>query len=155
MASPLPGSGPVASSGTCDRQFRLHGQNSRARPRRNVDIAKECAQGYARVRPSSASCQACTNSGAPGDGHETSCSSSQFGVAASSSNSSSGNANNDLQASSSGWSGCLQPQQYNSSQPVRVAPGSQPLGTVVICGWLGSNKRYLKRYQDWWSQNRC
>ena len=155
MASPLPGSGPVRSSDACDRQFRLRGHNSHARPRRNVDTVQEAVQRHT-VRPSSASCQACTSSGAPGDGHDTTCSSSQLGVGPSSSNSAAnGNVNGEPQASSSGWGDAFQPEQHSSSQPVSAAPGLQPVGTVVICGWLGSNKRYLKRYQDWWTQNRC
>lgn len=56
---------------------------------------------------------------------------------------------------SSGNSSSANFHQQSADSSGSPAPGGVPkiVGTVVICGWLGSNKRYLRRYQDWWSAN--
>lgn len=107
------------------------------------------------VRPPSVTCQACTPSGAPGTNTHPGLGSSRTEPT--------GNAeavdslSDSLQPNTSAGDGSQQQQQshlhdVNARTPVVT---SDFVGTVVICGWLGSNKRYLKKYQDWWTNNRC
>lgn len=155
MAAFLPGGGSLIFSGTCDRHSALRHQSDQTRSRSNVAGAQEPALRL-RVRPPSVSCQSCTASNTPSDSHSSRAPSSSQCRAGPSGNS---GANRDIHGGcgvSKGVSGdALQPQQRIDSQLGGRTPavGSEPVGTVVICGWLGSNKRYLKRYQDWWTQN--
>ncbi|KAL3160066.1 hypothetical protein ABBQ38_009781 [Trebouxia sp. C0009 RCD-2024] len=152
MATPLPGSGSLMLSGTCDRHSALRHQT---RSRSSVAGAQEPVLRLT-VRPPSVSCQTCGASNTPSDSHSGSAPSSSQCRAGPSGNS---GANRDINGSGDVINGvsddALQPQQRSDSQSGGRTPvaGSEPVGTVVICGWLGSNKRYLKRYQDWWTQN--
>lgn len=155
MPASLPGGSSPVLCGSCERQaaVRYHSNFTKAR---GVAGALE-PNLRLRVRPPSASCQACTTSSTPGDGHQNGCSSSCFQsrVGPSGSCDASKNAIEGCEASSLLSDGASQPHlQGDRAQGHGVpAVASEPVGTVVICGWLGSNKRYLKRYQDWWTQN--
>lgn len=157
MAAPLPIGGSSVFSGSCQPTVRHHSSLTKTKA---VAGAPESAVRLS-VRPSSASCQACTTSSTPGDDHHSRCnpsSSSQFRAGPSGNSDASKNVNGGCQASSLFWRGASQPHQQGDKPqgrdlPAAAAVGSESVGTVVICGWLGSNKRYLKRYQDWWTQN--
>lgn len=156
MAAPLPGGGGPVLSGSCERQAAVR-YHSNLTPARGVAGASEPSLRL-RVRPASASCQACTTSNTPGDGtgHQTGCSSSsRFRPRPSGNCDTSKNVSGGYEASSL-FSKHASPPHHQGDRPQEhgvPAVASEPVGTVVICGWLGSNKRYLKRYQDWWAQN--
>lgn len=152
MASPLPCSQLTTAS--CDRHSCVRQHSSQARPRISVAVSQEHASRPAKVRGPSITCQACTPSGTPGDGHETRCS-SLFRAGPSGNSEIEGNTSGPEPLDTSA-EGVPQPHQHSGGESGYRPPvvGSEPVGTVVICGWLGSNKRYLKRYQDWWTQNR-
>ena len=156
MATPLSAGGGPVLSGSCERQaaVRYHSNLTLAR---GVAGASEPHLRF-RVRPASASCQACTNSSTPGDGTgpQNGCSSSsRFRAGPSGNWDTSKNVNGGYEASSL-FSKTASKSHHQGDRPQGhgvPATASEPVGTVVICGWLGSNKRYLKRYQDWWANN--
>ena len=152
MAAPLPGGGSLVFSGSCDRYAALRHQSDQTRSRSSVaDPALRL-----RVRPSSVSCQTCTASSTPGDSHRSSAPSScQFRAGPSGNSSANRDINGGCDISNPFSGDASQPQQSSDGQSEGGMPavGTEPVGIVVICGWLGSNKRYLQRYQDWWTQN--
>lgn len=156
MAASLPGGGSPVVSGSCERQAAVRHYSNLTKARAVAGTSEPTLR--LRVRPSSASCQACTTSSTLGDGDQNGCSSSsssQFRAGPSGNCDVSKNVNGGYAASSLFSKDASQPHQQSGRPQGHGVPGvaSEPVGTVVICGWLGSNKRYLKRYQDWWTQN--
>ena len=154
MAAPIPGGGMPVFSGSCERRAAVHYHSNLTKA--NVVAGALEPNSRLRVRPPSASCQACTSSSTPGDGNQNGCSSSsQFRVGPSGNCDASKIVNGGCEASTAFFKDTPQPH-LQGDRPQRhgvPAVASEPVGTVVVCGWLGSNKRYLKRYQDWWAQN--
>lgn len=151
MAALLPGAGSAVFSGSCGRQSAVRHHNNPKRSRSTVTGSQEPAVRL-RVRDSSVTCQACTASSSPSDSHRNS--SSQIRAGPSGNNNVNTDVNAGCEVSNRFSNDALQPQQCSDGQGSGpTAVGSEPVGTVVICGWLGSNMRYLKRYQDWWTQN--
>ena len=162
MAAHLPGNGMVALAGGYDynvHQIRL-GQNLHARLRSPLESstsnAQEAIARHICVRPASISCLACTTSELPEDGSQTNCSFSEIRSGPPGNSEAVGDAHGGPSLHSVSGNDVQLPQQQGSNLSNSGPPGASPqsVGTVVICGWLGSNKRYLKKYQDWWMQNR-
>ena len=156
MAAPLSGGGSPLVSGSCERQAAVRHHSNLTKARAVAGASEPNLR--LRVRPPSASCQACTTSSTPGDGHQNGCSSSassQFRAGPSGNCDVSRNVSGGYEASSLFSKDASQPHQQSDRPQEHGVPAvvQEPVGTVVICGWLGSNKRYLKRYQDWWTQN--
>ena len=124
-------------------------------PRTSIAVAHSTRASCSTVRPSSVSCQACTPSDTSGKDRNTGFGSSHS-RAGPSGNAEAAENTSEKSSSSSRHGDHSQHQGPHSSNPESGPPGvtSESLGTVVICGWLGSNKRYLKKYQDWWTDNR-
>ena len=158
MAAPIPGGGSLVFSGSCERQSAVRHPSSHPKSRSSVVGAQEPALRL-RVRPPSASCQACTTSSCISDGgHQkgrTTNSSSQLRGGPTGNSDVRRNANGGNEASSMSSKDASQPQQHSDRPSGHGVPAakSEAVGTVVICGWLGSNKRYLKKYHDWWTEN--
>lgn len=152
MAAALPPGSFVARSLCCDRLTgpRFHSGQTRG----SAAATQGLNTSRASVRPASISCQACTPSDAPESDHNTGLNTSQFRAGPSGSAGTNSNVGGDPELSS-GSGDDQQHQPPRSGQPGNGPPvvTSDSLGTVVICGWLGSNKRYLKKYQDWWTDN--
>ncbi len=123
--------------------------------RTSLAVAHPTRASCSTVRPSSVSCQACTASDTPGKDRNTGFGTSHF-RAGPSGNAEAAENTGEKFSSSSRDGDHSQHQNPHSSNPGSGPPAvtSESLGTVVICGWLGSNKRYLKKYQDWWTDNR-
>ena len=126
-----------------------------AQPRASITVAHPTRAPCSTVRPSSVSCQACTPSDTPGKDRSTGFGTSHF-RAGPFGNAEAAENTNEKFSSSSRDVDHSQHQDLHSSNSESGPPvvTSESLGTVVICGWLGSNKRYLKKYQDWWTDNR-
>ena len=124
-------------------------------PRTGIAVAHPTRASCSTVRPSSVSCQACTPSDTPGKDRNTGFNSSHFRAGPSGNTEAAGNTSEKFLSSSrdGGHSQHQDPHSGNSERGPPVVT-FESLGTVVICGWLGSNKRYLKKYQDWWTDNR-
>ena len=124
-------------------------------PRTSIAVAHPTRASCSTVRPSSVACQACTPSDTPGKDRNTGFGTSHF-RAVPSGNAEAAENTSEKFSSSSRDGDHSQHQNPHSSNPESGPPvvTSESLGTVVICGWLGSNKRYLKKYQDWWTDNR-
>lgn len=135
----------------CDRQTVGHSLH----PRTSIAVAHPTRASCSTVRPSTVSCQACTPSDTPGNDRNTGFGSSHF-RAGPSGNAEAAENTSENPSSSIRDGNHSQHQDPQSSNPESGPPvvTSESLGTVVICGWLGSNKRYLKKYQDWWTDNR-
>ena len=134
-----------------DRQTAGHSLH----PRTSTAVGHPTRASCSTVRPASVSCQACTSSDTPGKDRNTSFGSSHFRAGPSGNTEAADDTGENL-SSSSRDGNHSQHQESHSNNPESGPPvvSSESLGTVVICGWLGSNKRYLKRYQDWWRDNR-
>jgi len=135
----------------CDRQTVGHSLH----PRTSIAVAHPTRASCSTVRPSSVACQACTPSDTPGKDRNTGFGTSHFRAVPSGNAEAAENTNEKFSSSSrdGGHSQHQDPHSSNSESGPPVVT-SETLGTVVICGWLGSNKRYLKKYQDWWTDNR-
>ncbi len=124
-------------------------------PRTSIAVAHPTRASCSTVRPSSVACQACTPSDTPGKDRNTGFGTSHFRAVPSGNAEAAENTNEKFSSSSrdGDHSQHQDPHSSNSESGPPVVT-SETLGTVVICGWLGSNKRYLKKYQDWWTDNR-
>lgn len=137
-------------TGCCDRQA-----NS-GQARYSTVAAQTSNTCRSNVRSPSISCQACKPRDIAGSDRSASFDSSQFRAGPSGNAETNGDIGDGPELGRADGGEDFRYQQSHSGQSGSRPPvvTSGPVGTVVICGWLGSNKRYLKKYQDWWTENR-
>ncbi|DBA84896.1 TPA: hypothetical protein ACH3X1_005912 [Trebouxia sp. C0004] len=134
----------------CDRQVVGHSLH----PRSSIAVAHPIRAPCSTVWQSSVSCQACTPSDTPGTDRNTGFGSSHFRAGPSGNAEAAENTSENLSSSIRDGNHSQHQEPHFSNHEGGPPVTSESLGTVVICGWLGSNKRYLKKYQDWWTDNR-
>lgn len=151
MAAALGAAGVHAASCACDRPVATRSESFR---QTSAVLLPPVSPSH-RVRAAAPTCSACTASG-DADGSRVPAglqSSSQCRAGPTGNSGPTGSSHRPLSGSISG--GMDRDLQSLQAPANRVpAATSEAVGTVVICGWLGSNKRFLKRYQDWWIANR-